>query len=64
MNLVLIEINLLQEIKEFIKEELANVGKMSQLKSFEKVKDIYIYPEGFTIEANLLTPTLKNKVSL
>lgn len=49
------------EIKKFLLEELTNVGKMSKLKSFEQVKDICIYPEGFTIEDGLLTPTLKNK---
>lgn len=35
---------------------------LSKLKSFEKVRDIYIHPEGFSIENGLLTPTMKNKV--
>lgn len=51
-----------QEIKKFILDELTGVGKMSKLKSFEQVKDIYIHPEGFSIEEGLVTPTLKNKV--
>lgn len=49
------------EIKQCVLDELINVGKMSKLRSFEQVKDIYIYPEGFTIADGLLTPTLKNK---
>ena len=28
---------------------------------FEQVKDIYIHPEPFTVENNLLTPTMKTK---
>lgn len=53
-----------QEIKKFVLDELTGVGKMSKLKSFEQVKDIYIHPEGFSIEEGLVTPTLKNKVKV
>lgn len=52
-----------QEIKQFIMEEMQKWNGIAKLKSFEKVRDVYIYPEGFTIEEGLLTPTLKNRVS-
>ena len=52
-----------KEIKQFVMEELQKWNEIAKLKSFEKVRDIHIYPEGFTIEDGLLTPTLKNRVS-
>nr|XP_046919477.1 long-chain-fatty-acid--CoA ligase 5-like [Dermatophagoides farinae]XP_046919478.1 long-chain-fatty-acid--CoA ligase 5-like [Dermatophagoides farinae] len=50
-----------KEIKQFIMEEMQKWNGIAKLKSFEKVRDVYIYPEGFTIEEGLLTPTLKNR---
>ncbi|XP_075678436.1 long-chain-fatty-acid--CoA ligase 5-like [Dermatophagoides pteronyssinus] len=50
-----------KEIKQFVMEELQKWNEIAKLKSFEKVRDIHIYPEGFTIEDGLLTPTLKNR---
>ncbi|KAG1656671.1 Long-chain-fatty-acid--CoA ligase 1 [Nymphon striatum] len=50
-----------QSIKSLIINDLTSFGKKEGLKSFEQVKDIYIYPDVFTIEGDLLTPTLKTK---
>ena len=40
---------------------MEEIGKKNDLKGFEMVKQIYITSEPFTIENNLLTPTLKIK---
>jgi len=48
-------------VKKAILDDLTALGKKSGLKSFEQVKDIYVTSEGFTVENNLLTPTLKTK---
>ena len=41
--------------------DLEIVGKKGDLKGFELVKKIFLSKEGFTIENNLMTPTLKIK---
>jgi long-chain acyl-CoA synthetase len=48
-------------VKTLIMEELEKVGRENELKSFEKVKDIYLHPEPFSLEQGLLTPTMKSK---
>lgn len=50
-----------QKIKDIILKDVIAVGKSLGLKSFEQVKDIYLYPELFSVENNLLTSTFKNK---
>lgn len=47
--------------KKAVLDDLNNIGKKNGLKSFEQVKDIYLAPEAFTVENNLMTPTMKTK---
>uniref|UniRef100_UPI00398F4131 long-chain-fatty-acid--CoA ligase 1-like isoform X2 n=1 Tax=Pristiophorus japonicus TaxID=55135 RepID=UPI00398F4131 len=48
-------------LKDRILEDLQKIGKETGLKSFEQVKDIYLYPEMLTVQSGLLTPTFKAK---
>ncbi|KAL7858525.1 hypothetical protein AOLI_G00186270 [Acnodon oligacanthus] len=48
-------------VKDAILEDIVKLGKESDLKSFEQVKDIALYTELFSIQNGLLTPTLKAK---
>lgn len=38
---------------------MEEAAKEAGLKGFEKVKDIHLEPEPFTVDNDLLTPTLK-----
>ncbi|XP_071105795.1 long-chain-fatty-acid--CoA ligase 5-like [Haliotis cracherodii] len=49
------------EVKKVILADLLEVGKKAGLSSLEQVKDIYVYPEMFSVENGLLTPTFKAK---
>lgn len=49
------------EVKEHLLTSLTTHCKTSGLSSFEIVKDVYVYPELFTVENGLLTPTFKSK---
>ncbi|XP_050392074.1 long-chain-fatty-acid--CoA ligase 5 isoform X1 [Patella vulgata] len=49
------------EVKKAIMADLVEVGKKSGLQSFEQIKDVYVYPEMFSVENGLLTPTFKAK---
>lgn len=44
-----------------ILDDLLAVGKAAGLFSFEQVRDIYLSSEMFSVENDLLTPTLKSK---
>ena len=48
-------------LKKQILNDMEEIGRKNDLKGFEMVKQIYITNEPFTIENNLLTPTLKIK---
>jgi len=49
------------EVKKLIMNDLEQQAKLGGLKGFEKVKDIYLHDELFSIENGLLTPTMKSK---
>jgi len=51
----------LAEVKQMILDDMISCGKKSGLYSFEQVKDIYVSHEMFSVENDLLTPTLKSK---
>ena len=48
-------------VKKMLLEEIIGLGKKAGLKSFEQVKDVYVYSGTMTVENGLLTPTLKTK---
>ncbi|XP_077868152.1 long-chain-fatty-acid--CoA ligase 6-like [Saccoglossus kowalevskii] len=51
-------------VKQGILASMVDIGKESGLKSFEQVKDIFLTSEMFSVENELLTPTLKSKRSV
>ncbi|KAL5484653.1 hypothetical protein EMCRGX_G021184 [Ephydatia muelleri] len=48
-------------VKEMILKEMTEFGKKNGLSSLEQMKGIVLFPEGFTVENELLTPTFKMK---
>ncbi|EPB67523.1 hypothetical protein ANCCEY_13391 [Ancylostoma ceylanicum] len=50
-----------KDVVKMVLEDMVAIGKKGGLFSFEQVKDIYLCPEMFTVENDLLTPTLKSK---
>ncbi|CAF1488004.1 unnamed protein product [Adineta ricciae] len=50
-----------KEIKDLIFADMKQLEKENSLKGFEMVKDIYLHSEPFSVENNLLTPTMKTK---
>ncbi|RWS25397.1 long-chain-fatty-acid--CoA ligase 1-like isoform X3, partial [Leptotrombidium deliense] len=42
-------------------EDMVNIGKREGLFSFEQAKEIHLHNEPFTLENDLLTPTMKTK---
>ncbi|GJJ71125.1 long-chain acyl-CoA synthetase [Entomortierella parvispora] len=49
------------QVRTTLQKELTVFGKESDLKGFEILKNIYVTPEQFTIDNDLLTPTFKLK---
>ncbi|CAG5114498.1 unnamed protein product [Candidula unifasciata] len=50
-----------QDAKGIVLKDMFAQGKKAGLQSFEQVKDIYLESNPFTVDNDLLTPTLKNK---
>lgn len=49
------------DIKKVILKDLEEIGNTAELYGFERVADIHLSPEPFSVENGLLTPTLKSK---
>jgi long-chain acyl-CoA synthetase len=50
-----------KQARDYILAELNKIGKENKLNSIEQVKAVHLSPEQFTVENDLLTPTLKAK---
>jgi long-chain acyl-CoA synthetase len=50
-----------KQLKKIILDDMTKIGKDGGLKGFEQTKDIYLHHDLFSIENNLLTPTMKSK---
>ncbi|XP_067672294.1 long-chain-fatty-acid--CoA ligase 5-like [Haliotis asinina] len=50
-----------KDLKAAVLADMLSAGKSGGLKGFEQVKDIYIYPELFTVENGFITPSFKTK---
>lgn len=50
-----------KDAKGTVLKDLHEQGKKAKLAGFEQVQDIYLETEPFSVENDLLTPTLKNK---
>ena len=50
-----------EAVKEAIVDEMSQLAKYNDLKSFALVKDIFVTPELWSVENDLLTPTFKVK---
>ena len=50
-----------EDLKKEILNDMEQLGRKNDFKGFEVVKKIYLSPEEFTIENDIVTPTLKIK---
>ncbi|CCX31992.1 hypothetical protein FPQ18DRAFT_321625 [Pyronema domesticum] len=50
-----------KKVRKQVVKELEKMGKKAKLQGFEKVKNVHLCLDPFTIENDLLTPTLKMK---
>uniref|UniRef100_A0A0K0CY01 Long-chain-fatty-acid--CoA ligase n=1 Tax=Angiostrongylus cantonensis TaxID=6313 RepID=A0A0K0CY01_ANGCA len=53
-----------KKVVKMVFDDIIAVGKKAGLFSFEQVKDVVLSPNMFTVENDLLTPTLKSKRSM
>lgn len=50
-----------EEFKKAVLASMVDIGKKAGLSSLEQAKDIFLFPELFSVENGLLTPTFKAK---
>lgn len=49
------------ELHQLILDDFAELAKVNKLNGLEKIKKLYVTAEPFTIENDILTPTMKIK---
>nr|XP_039259669.1 long-chain-fatty-acid--CoA ligase 1-like isoform X2 [Styela clava] len=49
------------EVAKLIMDDMNKIGRQNGLKSFELVKKVHLDSDPFTVENNLITPTLKSR---
>jgi long-chain acyl-CoA synthetase len=50
-----------EDVNKAVLKDLISVGKENELRGFEQVKAVHLHHELFSVENDLLTPTMKNK---
>jgi long-chain acyl-CoA synthetase len=50
-----------KDFKKAVLDDLKKVARSKSLKGFEVVKNVYLEPEAFSVENDLVTPTMKLK---
>lgn len=51
----------LKNLEEYVLHELKSTAERNKLRGFEYIKGVYLVPEPFDVEHDLVTPTLKKK---
>jgi len=50
-----------ERVKRYVYQSICRVAEKAHLKGFEYIKNIHLEPEPWTVENNMLTPTMKIK---
>ena len=50
-----------ERVRKAVLKDLDRIGRKNKFAGYERVKNCYLYLEPFTVENELLTPTLKLK---